>query len=94
MYITLAYFRMIAWLMAFFEAKTCILVYKEIISETSNPKEDYNHIVQPEIYESCAACDMMTEVGKLRTKTEQCILIALISTASLSTRTCSGVNKL
>ena len=37
---TLTYFRMIFRLMAFFEAKNCILFYTEIISETSNTKED------------------------------------------------------
>ena len=57
---------MIVGLMKFFEAKNCILVYTEIISETSNPKEDY--ILYNQKYIDHVLHVMMVEVGKLLTK--------------------------
>ena len=66
MYITVTYFRMIAGLMTFFEAKNCILVYTGIISETSNPKEDY--ILYNRKYIDHVLHVMMSKVGKLLTK--------------------------
>ena len=57
---------MIAGLMTFFKTKTCILIYMEIISEISNPKEDY--ILYNQKYIDRVLHVMMIKVGKLRTK--------------------------
>ena len=66
MFITLTYFRMIAGLMTIFEVKNCIPAYTEIISETSNPKEDY--ILYNQKYIDHLLHVIMIKVGKLRTK--------------------------
>ena len=50
--------------MTFFEAKNWILVYTEIISEASNPKEDY--ILYNQNYMNRVLHVMMIEVGKLQ----------------------------
>ena len=57
---------MIAGLMTFFEAKNCILIYTEIISETSNPIEDY--ILNNQKYIDHVLHVMMIELRKLCTK--------------------------
>ena len=57
---------MIAGLMTFFEAKKCILVYTEIISETGDPKKDY--ILYNQKYIDHVLHVMMMEVRKLRKK--------------------------
>ena len=76
-YIFVTYFGMISRLMTFFEAKNCILIYTETVSETSDPKEDY--ILYNQKYIDHVLHVMMIEVGKLRTKRQLiCILIALI----------------
>ena len=59
---------MIAGLMTFFKTKTCILIYMEIISEISNPKEDY--ILYNQKYIDRVLHVMMIKVGKLYAQRE------------------------